>query len=74
MSFKSVVFWDVSISCFKTPYYPSSVIFGGVNRGRLLETRPGSAFICFVASRKHHDIPGFEHYLTEEGYTLSGKR
>lgn len=52
--------------------YPSSVKFGKVNRGRLLETTPGRAFIRFVAARKHHDIPGFEPDLTEEGYTVSG--
>ena len=47
--------------------YPSAVKFGGVNRGRLLETTPRRVFIFFVTSIKHHDIPGFEPDLTEEG-------
>ncbi len=29
----------------------------------------GRAFICFVVSRKRHDIPGFGLDLTEEGYS-----
>jgi hypothetical protein len=46
---------------------PSSVKFVGFSRDRLLETTPGRAFIRFVASRKHYDIPGIEPDLTEEG-------
>ena len=42
----------------KIPVKPSSVTCGGIQRGRSLETMPGRACICFVASRKHHDIPG----------------
>ena len=39
----------------------------GIQRGSLLKTMPGRACICFVASRKHHDIAGFEPDLAEEG-------
>jgi len=49
--------------------YPSSVRSGETNRGRLIETMPGRAFIFFVTFVKQDDMPGFEPDLTEEGYS-----
>ncbi len=59
----------IVVSFFYEFWYPnpSSVKFGGVFRGGLLETTPGKAFIHFVVFRKHQDIPGFEPDLMEEG-------
>jgi hypothetical protein len=53
--------------------YPSSVKLERGNEGRLLETTPGRAVICFVTFRKQHKIPGFKPHLTEEGYERCAK-
>ncbi len=58
---------EVPSSSNGLPFYPSSVKSGEANRGRLIETIPGRAFIFFLASVKQDDIPGFEPDLTEEG-------